>query len=186
MKTYIKEILAKRKALSKGEYNEFSDKICHKVLSLEEYVNADKNLFYYPYNNEADILPLVKKAFDDKKNVYFPFVTGDTTMKFVKVKSLDDFREGYKGIYEPVGEEVFDNTSENACALIPGSSFDKQGNRTGYGKGYYDRYLDSCKGHICKVGICFFLQILEEIPDKKSTDIPMDYVINEKEIIRSK
>ena len=63
--------------------------------------------------------------------------------------------------------------------ILPGSAFDQYGNRAGYGKGYYDRYLEKCFDKIVKVGVCFSLQMLEKLPDVKTTDIPMDFIINE-------
>ena len=69
--------------------------------------------------------------------------------------------------------------------ILPGSAFDKSGNRAGYGKGYYDRYLEDCHNNITKVGVCFSIQMLKQLPDVKSTDIPMDYVINEENTVRS-
>lgn len=187
MKTYIKEILTKRKSISELEYVQRSKDICQAILSLEEYRKAENVLAFYPYSKEADILPVVLNAFSDGKNVFFPKVTGETTMEFVKVISLEEFSDGYKGIKEPLGEIYFDKvgTKEKTCMLVPGSVFDKHGNRCGYGKGYYDRYLADCHEKIFKIGVCFSIQMMDEISDMKKTDIPMDYVINEKESIRS-
>lgn len=182
----MKEILEKRKQLSKDEYTSFSEKICKKLEQLEAYRNAQNLLVFYPYLGEVNILPLVKSAFSLGKNVYFPKVTDETTMSFMKVNSLEDFTEGYKGIKEPMDGTVFDkeNILDKTFMLLPGSVFDLSGNRTGYGKGYYDRYLENCHRNITKAGVCFSLQMLEKIPDVKPTDIPMDYVINEEKIIR--
>ncbi len=187
MKTYIKAILEKRKNLPKQDYILFSEKICQKVLELKEYQNAENVLAFYPYLGETDILPIVQHALSLGKNVFFPKVTGDTTMEFIKVSSMADFSEGYKGIKEPIGENCFNKLAVkgSTCMLTPGSSFDRQGNRTGYGKGYYDRYLADCYDKITKIGVCFSLQMLEKISDVKETDIPMDYVIDEKNTIRS-
>lgn len=187
MKIYIKEILEKRSALSKEDYEKFSVKIRENIENLKEYKEADSLLTFYPYHNEVDILPLILQAIASGKKVYFPKVTGETTMEFIRVHSLEDFSSGYKGIKEPSGNEVFSVKEENGkvCMIAPGSAFDKMGNRCGYGKGYYDRYLENCPKNMTIIGVCFFLQLLEIIPDIKPTDIPMDYVINENETIRS-
>lgn len=187
MKAHIKAILEKRKKLSKQDYDFFSEKICRRVLNLEEYINAQNILAFYPYSGEVNILPVISDAFSRNKNIYFPKVTGETTMEFIKVSSLEEFSEGYKGIKEPIGNVNFEklNVNELTCMLAPGSSFDVLGNRSGYGKGYYDRYLADCYNKITKIGVCFSLQMLEIIQDVKETDIPMDYVINEENTIRS-
>ena len=62
--------------------------------------------------------------------------------------------------------------------LVPGVAFDLEGNRIGYGKGYYDNYLKDYP-EILTVGICFSNQILEKIPFE-DCDIRLDYVISEK------
>lgn len=182
MKEYIREILEKRSNLLKEDYHLFSTKICKKVGELKEYKSAKNLLIFYPYHDEADVLPVAKEALCEGKNVFFPKVKDATTMEFIKIMQLTDFDTGYKGIKEPIGEEVFDkhNICEPTLMILPGSSFDYAGNRTGYGKGYYDRYLEDCYDKITKVGVCFSLQLVEKIPDVKETDIPMDYVICEK------
>lgn len=187
MQEITKEILKKRNQLSKEEYEKFSEKICKKILNLEEYQNAKNLLIFYPYLGEVDVVLVASNALETGKNVYFPKVTGSTTMDFIKVSKITDFQEGYKGIKEPIGNDVFEknNISQETLMILPGSSYDFFGNRTGYGKGYYDRYLENCHTQIIKVGVCFELQMLNEIQNVKSTDIPMNYVINENNIVRS-
>ena len=182
MKEYIREILVKRSNLLKEDYHLFSTEICKKVRELKEYKSAKNILIFYPYHDEADVWPVAKEALCEGKNVFFPKVKDATTMEFIKIIQLTDFDMGYKGIKEPIGDVVFDkyNICEQTLMILPGSSFDYAGNRTGYGKGYYDRYLEDCYDKITKVGVCFSLQLVEEIPDVKETDIPMDYVICEK------
>ena len=64
--------------------------------------------------------------------------------------------------------------------LVPGLAFDRNGGRMGFGKGYYDRLLESSKA--VKIGLCYDFQILEKIPTE-SHDVPMNFVITEKEIL---
>ena len=58
--------------------------------------------------------------------------------------------------------------------------FDKNKNRLGFGKGYYDKYLENTK--IKRIGICFTEQLVDEIPITEN-DIKMDLIITDKEII---
>ena len=187
MKAYIKEILDKRNNLSKEQYISFSKKICERVMELPEYEACVNLLIFYPYLSEVDILAVSRTAMEQGKRVFFPKVTSDTTMDFIEIKTLKDFHTGYKGILEPIGNQCFDkqNIIGKTMMILPGSAFDKNGNRAGYGKGYYDRYLENCHNNITKVGVCFSIQMLKQLPDVKSTDIPMDYVINEENTVRS-
>lgn len=188
MKTYIKDILEIRKKMNRDIHCKYSMEICEKVRNIQEYQNADTILFFYPYQNEVDILPLVKECFIKEKKVYFPKVTSETTMDFVKVSAMEEFDSGYRGILEPKGNEILQKNfgMERICMLVPGSVFDKKGNRCGYGKGYYDRYLGGCNSLLTTIGVCFSFQQIDEITDVKETDIKMDYVINEIDVLRSK
>lgn len=184
MKTYIKGILQKRKEISQKEYEAYSEEICHKIESIEAFRNAKALLVFYPYLGEVNILPLVEKALKEEKKVYFPKVTSDTGMEFVLVWNMESFSSGYKGIKEPIGDVIFQKElAKDCCMLVPGSVFDEKGNRCGYGKGYYDRYLENfC--NVTTIGVCFSMQMCKEIQGVKPTDIPMNYVVNEKMIIR--
>ena len=183
----IRNILSKRREIPKTLAVELSRNICEKILSLKEYHEAENLMVYYAYLGEADIQNVILDAFSKGKNVYFPKVTGETSMEFVKVYSLSDFSCGYKNIMEPIGTEKFikNPVKGKTLMILPGSVFDYSGNRCGYGKGYYDRYLADCYTEIIKVGVCFDMQMVEMISDVKSTDIVMDYVVNEKMIYRS-
>ncbi len=187
MKPHIKEILQKRGSLDKRTHLEFSKAVCEKLEDLPEYKASEHILFFYPYQSEVDILPCIKKALSFGKKVYFPKVFDDTVMEFFCIENLDDFTEGYKGIKEPnpVPERKLYKSMlpEKCCVIAPGSAFDYEGNRAGYGKGYYDRFLEDVSSEVKVIGVCFSCQMLEKLPDVKSTDVPMDIVVNEKEII---
>jgi 5-formyltetrahydrofolate cyclo-ligase len=48
--------------------------------------------------------------------------------------------------------------------LIPGLAFTKSGHRLGRGGGFYDRYLALLPSTSCKIGVCFALQLVEDLP----------------------
>jgi len=78
-------------------------------------------------------------------------------------------------IPEPTyGEEIL--SSEFDIVLIPLITFDKKGNRVGYGMGFYDRFLAKCKKECLFIGLSIFEQI-DQIDDVNSYDIPLNYVI---------
>lgn len=58
------------------------------------------------------------------------------------------------------------------AVLIPMLVCDVKGNRVGYGKGYYDRFLSSCRADVMTIGVSFFPPILS-INDVSSYDIPL-------------
>ena len=75
---------------------------------------------------------------------------------------------------EPTGP-LFADYSKIQLAIIPGMGFDRQGNRLGRGKGYYDRMLAKLS-HAYKIGVCFPFQLFDKIPTD-IYDITMDEVL---------
>lgn len=79
------------------------------------------------------------------------------------------------GIHEPKGGEAILPDQLDAV-IIPLLAFDKAGNRVGYGKGFYDRFLSACRPDCLKIGLSFF-EPVPEIKDTEPADIPLDYCI---------
>ncbi len=79
------------------------------------------------------------------------------------------------GIAEPTGGDKAD-ASEIDLVLVPLLAFDKNGYRVGYGKGYYDRFLKTCRQNVLKIGLSFF-EAEGEIDDINQFDIPLNYCI---------
>ncbi|HKX86743.1 MAG TPA: 5-formyltetrahydrofolate cyclo-ligase, partial [Flavobacterium sp.] len=79
------------------------------------------------------------------------------------------------GIPEPVdGLEV--PVSKIDVVFVPLLAYDKNGNRVGYGKGFYDQFLSECKEDVIKIGLSYF-DPEEDIDDIIESDIRLDYCI---------
>jgi len=111
------------------------------------------------------------------KALYLPKLTDEFSFKAIKYGELSS---NQYGIPEPSGEEA---TSLDLI-LVPGVAFDRQGNRIGMGKGYYDRFLAKQK-NVLKIGLAFSEQILASIP-KEPYDEIVDLIITDEEVIRIK
>ena len=69
--------------------------------------------------------------------------------------------------------------------LLPLLAFDKNKNRIGYGKGFYDKYLNKyfkAQKKIVTVGVAFSFQQYNKLP-RTDKDFKLDYIITEKGII---
>ena len=79
---------------------------------------------------------------------------------------------------EPLGHELPARPEDVEVVVLPMLAFDAEGNRLGYGAGYYDRFL--CRyPHPQKIGIAFSCQQAESIPTDQN-DVKMDWIVTEK------
>jgi 5-formyltetrahydrofolate cyclo-ligase len=86
------------------------------------------------------------------------------------------------GIPEPVnGLAVPVSTIE--VVFVPLLAYDKSGHRVGYGKGFYDTFLQQCKPNTVKIGLSFFAPE-ENIENVSANDVALDYVVTPEGIVR--
>ncbi len=161
-----KEILQLRDALSEKERREKSHQIAEKVIAQKEFIEADKVLLFASYHSEVDTFEIFQAARGASKDVYYPKVLGKE-MEFYLVEKEGDLVEGYRGIREPEvipEKKLIPQPEDKICVIMPGAVFDKNGNRIGYGGGYYDKFLQrfaNWKEHVFKLAIAFKCQIVE-------------------------
>lgn len=148
--------------------------ICHKILSSKLYEEADCVYGYYPLGNEVSLIPVMVDCLEQGKKLALPRVDGDH-MDFYQITSLDQVEEGCFHVMEPVTTEKVHE--ERALVLTPGVAFDRNGNRIGYGKGYYDRYF-TCHPSLTRLGVSYYSQMEESIPAQE-TDVKLQYLITE-------
>ncbi len=104
-----------------------------------------------------------------------PVVEGND-MYFREYTSEEDLASGAFGIREPQGGRTVP-PEQIDIMLVPGTAFDREGNRKGRGRGYYDRYLGRPEAvHIYKIGFCTPEALVEHVPTKPH-DVKMDKVI---------
>ncbi len=122
--------------------------------------------------NTSFILSILQ---DRNKNVVLPKVTGNNSLKHYLLTEATKLITNQWNIPEPVnGTEV--NVDQIDVIFLPLLAFDKQGNRVGYGKGFYDNFLRNCRKDVKKIGLSLF-QAEEIIEDIHKNDIPLDYCV---------
>lgn len=167
-----KNALQLRDRLAEQERMLKSKQIMQSVAEHSLYQNAENLLIYISYKSEVDTSALIEMAWKDGKKVYCPKVQG-TEMEFYRIMSMEELEDGYKGIREPVAAieksytgNDFDSAKDSSgLLLMPGSAFDKQRNRIGYGGGYYDKYLAK-HPKLHTIAVCFECQIQKSIPSE--------------------
>lgn len=170
LRTYIRNL---KRQMSAEEIERASAVLAERFFATEFYRRARTIYGYLPYNQEVRTVPILEQALRDGKRVAVPKVIGDT-MRFIYLEDLGRVDKGYAGIPEPVedGPVAQDPT---ALVLMPGLAFDAQGNRMGYGGGFYDRFLAQEPEHPT-VALCFEFQMVEQLPAEEF-DVPVDLVI---------
>jgi 5-formyltetrahydrofolate cyclo-ligase len=99
----------------------------------------------------------------------------DDSMQLVPFEPGDILVLNSYHIPEPIHKKNPIDPIELDVIFIPLLQADVQGNRLGYGKGFYDRYLALCRPDVIKIGLNFF-EPIPAIPAEK-TDISLDYLI---------
>jgi len=182
-RTLRQQMLAQRRALSGDNWQANSLLAQQRILGLEEYRQSACIALYSPLQNEVDTALLGDHAYADGKRVLYPLVCGNE-MVFRQIEGAHQLIPGSFGILEPCTVGI-DHTAEAAdLIIIPGVAFDASGHRVGFGKGYYDRFLQNPALKACLVGFCHDFQLTADFIPADQHDVRMDIVVTENRIIR--
>ena len=175
-----KELKLKRDSLENREY--LSSLITRSFLSTDIYINSEVLLLYSSSGSEVSTEGIFLKALEDKKKLAFPVcLNSDGLMEFYIVRDEKDLSEGMYGIKEPLSHcEKFCGGKGVVC-VVPALAFDESGYRIGYGKGYYDRFLEGFKG--ISVGLCYDVMVEQELPTD-NYDKKVNCLITDKKIYK--
>lgn len=175
-------IINKRNNQTKEQINSKSLKILQKLINLDIYQKAKTILLYANIKSEVETLEIAQNALKNNKTIAFPKVINDIEMSFHKINFLDDLKPGYQGILEPSSNQLDYSLIKDAIMIVPGTVFDTKGNRLGYGKGYYDRFIAKYRPKYT-IGLAYEIQLSDEItPDKY--DQKIDIVITENNVYK--
>lgn len=173
---------ALRQRLSFQDLDELSLQIANQSLHLNIWNFKYYHLFLsIKEKKEINTEYILQIIFGYDAQVVVPKVNGEHLDHFLLTDSTQ-LKLNTWNIPEPV-EGIHIPPESLDVVFIPLLAFDKLGNRIGYGKGYYDRFLASCKSDIIKVGLSFFPPE-DEILDVSSHDIPLNFAVTPKEIFQ--
>lgn len=166
-----------RKRLTEEEVEDHSLAIANRLLQLDIWEQTYFHLFLtIEEHKEIDtefVLQIL--AGKDKEIVVAKSNFETLTMTHYLLTDNTKFQKNQYNIYEPVdGIEV--PTSKIDVVFVPLLAYDKKGNRVGYGKGFYDKFLSECKEDVIKIGLSFY-NPEETIEDVIPTDIRLDYCV---------
>ena len=180
METYTaKQALRKDMASRKKEYSritlcELSDKIMDRLEQTELFQAASCIARYHAIPGEVQTAGFIEKWYQ-KKKLLLPLIVGDD-LRLLLYEGPESLKPGPFGILEPKADGIEVPKNEIDLIIVPGVAFDKDKNRMGRGRGFYDRLLSTLNAP--KVGICFGFQMIPQVP-VEPLDKKMDYVITE-------
>ena len=166
-----------RKQLSENDIEEWSLQIANQLIRLDIWQHSFYHLFL-PIESQKEVnteyilqvlagkdknIVLSKSDFSTREMTHF-LLTDNTTIK----KNAYDIPEPIDGLEVPV--------FKIDVVFVPLLAFDENGNRVGYGKGFYDKFLAECKPEILKIGLSFF-ESEKVISDVLNTDIQLDLCV---------
>jgi 5-formyltetrahydrofolate cyclo-ligase len=176
--------LQKRNTLSEREIHTRSILIQQRVISLPTFKSAKVIGAYYPKGSEVSTLNILSKVLEGQKILALPATLGDKIF-FYKISNMKDLEDqpilNKFGIKEPSPSpaELIDDID---MIIVPGIAFDRNGYRLGYGRGYYDRYLQD-KKCVFSLGLAFEIQLLDNNLPRERFDQKVNAVATEEKIM---
>ncbi len=139
IKKALRKAIKSQKAIySAKERNTWDAALWRQLERHPRFISSRTVLMYCSLPDEVDTHEFIEQ-WKEKKSILLPVVKGDE-LELRLYTGKEDLKVGAYNIEEPVGEP-FTDYSKIDVAVIPGVAFDKEGNRLGRGKGYYDRLL---------------------------------------------
>ena len=179
---FRKLYLQKRKALSNDEVFLLSEKIFEKFIDyFEPNVGHKVHIFIALEKfNEIRTQIFINYFLSRNIRVFVPKII-DAKMISVEIFSETKFSINKWGLCEPISNknsEVLDFD----FVITPLLYCDKNGNRVGYGKGFYDTFFENISKESKKIGVNYFNPDLM-IDDVWVKDIPLDYLVTPTDVL---
>ncbi|RUA31439.1 MAG: 5-formyltetrahydrofolate cyclo-ligase [Bacteroidetes bacterium] len=187
--TLRKVYLEKRKFLSQAEYERRNQLLHHRLIELQEKHQFKSIHTFIPIkkNKEPDIFPFIQYLWSKRPEVEIITAISDLKhpiLRHVQITENTTFLENKWGIPEPQDGTPY-SIEGIECVLVPMVVGSKSGHRIGYGKGYYDRFLEACKKETQFVGVTLG-PLLEGETFAGQFDIPMHNMITPFEVVEIK
>ncbi|WP_336716743.1 5-formyltetrahydrofolate cyclo-ligase [Chryseobacterium mucoviscidosis] len=171
-----KKYMQKRKALSIDEAFLLSEKIFKNFIESFKPFQNQKIHIFIPIEKfrEVNTQIFVSYFLSRKIRVFVPKIV-DTRLISVEIFADSKFELNNWGISEPVSDED-SGILDFDFVITPLLYCDRQGNRIGYGKGFYDGFFEKVSEETKKIGVNYF-NPEENIDDVWENDIPLDYLV---------
>jgi 5-formyltetrahydrofolate cyclo-ligase len=174
---------------NQSDKDEVSVRIVNRFLDLPEYASSKTVMFYVDVRDEVRTRQALPEALKSGKRIIVPYCK-DGELELFHLESMDELELGMYRILEPkvdlrsVASKHLQPENLD-LVMVPGVAFDRDGGRTGHGKGYYDKLLQHARLDAPLVALAFECQMFEEIP-AETHDIYMDKVVTEETVYQGR
>ncbi|MFD1000158.1 5-formyltetrahydrofolate cyclo-ligase [Ohtaekwangia kribbensis] len=172
--------LAKRKSISEAEYLQLNHQLCENFFALVDlsFIRVLHTFIPIEKNREPNTWLII-----DRIRREFPHIRLSIPKINTETGGLENFfLEGMHqltlntwGILEPK-QGIPTEPEKIDMVLVPMLTFDMNGQRVGYGKGFYDRFLATCRPTVKSVGLSLY-EPVEIIQDIEDHDVPLTYCV---------
>lgn len=178
-----KLILGRRDAVDPKLREQWDNSVFDRLVHSEYYKKARVIFAFVSFRSEVDTHRIINRALADNKIICVPRIKSkDTGIELYRINSMNDLEKGYFGILEPSEHCQAVDCRDIELILMPGAAFDRNGSRLGYGRGYYDRFLEGMDNRVQKLALAYHFQVLDRVPTDE-LDIPVDAIITDEECI---
>lgn len=170
-------LLDRLRRQSERQRNRKSRLIEEKLLKQEEFIKAERIMFYLAFDGEVKTQGMIDEARRLGKKIYVPICDAEKkTLAPCSLGKNSTLEFGPYNTLEPKKKTKFPSRKLD-LVIVPALAFDKKNNRLGRGKGYYDRFLEKLSDRTKSIGLAFDFQILADLPVEKN-DLPVDTVLS--------
>jgi len=177
-KRQLRNILLSRLKKQTQQQREYKSRLIEKrLLKQEEFIKAERIMFYLAFDGEVKTENMIDKARSLGKQIYIPLC--DTKKKTLKPCSFKEDTTLKRGPYKTLQPQTKIGLRIEGLDLVivPGLGFDHDGNRLGRGKGYYDHFLKTVSPYTYSIGLAFDFQILPTLPIQQN-DVSVNKVLS--------
>ena len=175
------EYQKRRDSLTEDQIADCSIQISNLSLTLNIWEYSIYHLFMTnEKNKEIDTSYLLSVIQGKDKQPVIPKIVDENRLEHFLLNDQTLLKNNRWGIPEPLSGITI-NPKQIEVVFVPLLVFDKHGHRVGYGKGYYDRFLDQCSESTLKVGLTFFDPVTK-IEDIETHDISLDFALTPERI----
>ncbi len=173
-------IVQARRAMTAAEWERIDAGILQQLVQDAAFQRSHVVFVFCSIAGEVSTKAILDYCWQSGKIVCIPRCGPNHTMEAHQILTHTDCVPGKFNIPEPAAHCPAIAPEALDLVLVPCLAADKQGNRIGYGGGYYDRYLQTCAG--MTAALCPSQFVLQSVPTEPF-DYPCQRIITEKGVL---